>query len=184
MKSSAYRITLRPGTQVARSLVVIRSRCAHADRWLGRRGAPQRGTPTPPAEPCVPLSRHTALDSSRLLLPMSYFTARPAQDQSLAPARRKHRKASEVMTHVCQGLTVMHLERTVGTAARFADAGVQAADRVVPTARDRGAHVDGIDSGPLPRRQVEMLEQPNLAAAAFLPDDEVRSRAELARDLR
>jgi len=53
----------------------------------------------------------------------------------------------------------MHLERTVGTAARFADAGVQAADRVVPTARDRGAHVDGIDSGPLPAHWLWLLDR-------------------------
>jgi hypothetical protein len=77
---------------------------------FGRRGTPQRGLPTPPAEPCMRVSPHTALHSSQLPAAVVQRMEPLTQDQGLATPSRQWSKAREFGRHLCQGPGLVHLK--------------------------------------------------------------------------
>jgi hypothetical protein len=80
--------------------------------WVGAEHL-EEDVPTPPTEPCLRLSPHTALHSRTLPPRMSRDVARLAQDSCLAQARHATLKADRSVLNVLEPANVMHLERAI-----------------------------------------------------------------------
>src|SRR3546814_3825831 len=97
--------------------------------WWAR-GASFEDAPAPPPEPCLHLSMHTALRSAGHPATMMGNVAFVAQNDSPAPPRRFLPWFHLVARLVLQPVRVMHLERTISVAARFALSSAQACGAV------------------------------------------------------
>src|SRR3546814_5500731 len=131
------------------------------------RGASFEDAPAPPPEPCLHLSMHTALRSAGHPATMMGNVAFVAQNDSPAPPRRFLPWFHLVARLVLQPVRVMHLERTISVAARFALSSAQACGEVVRTLREARADRDFIDNGVIPCLHDQMLPPPPLMAARF-----------------
>src|SRR3546814_3498806 len=93
---------------------------------------------------------HTALRSAGHPATMMGNVAFVAQNDSPAPPRRFLPWFHLVARLVLQPVRVMHLERTISVAARFALSSAQACGEVVRTLREARADRDFIDNGVIP----------------------------------
>src|SRR3546814_7511552 len=116
------------------------------------------------------LSMHTALRSAGHPATMMGNVAFVAQNDSPAPPRRFLPWFHLVARLVLQPVRVMHLERTISVAARFALSSAQACGEVVRTLREARADRDFIDNGVIPCLHDQMLQPPQLMDARLTSD--------------
>jgi hypothetical protein len=96
--------------------------------------------------------------------------AAAAQGRGFALPSRFLQHRERLAQFVLERADVMHLERPIGVAARFASAGVEAGDEVVAALRQARADRDVVHGRPMPGRKLKMLQPPQRQDTGFATD--------------